>query len=290
MNMNKSGIILEGGGTRGVFTSGVLDCFMENDLYVPYVIGVSAGACNAADYASKQPFRTRKCTIDYLYNDSYLSMKNMILKKELFDMDLIFDKFPNELIPFDYETFFKKDMRCIFVATNCATGEPEYFEEYENKERLMDICKASSSLPYISSMVDIDGTPYLDGGLSDSVPIVKALRDGIKKPIIILTRNHGYRKKVRESIDVSKLIYKDYPKLNEAMYKRNARYNRTMEFIEYLEYNNHAIVIRPELPAIDRKEQNTDILMDFYNHGYEMGEKYLAIIKEFVNVQKKSNI
>ena len=245
--MKKSGIILEGGGTRGVFTSGVLDYFMEKGLYFPYVIGVSAGACNAVGYASKQPYRTRKCMIDYLYSDSYLSIKNMLLNKGLFDMDLIFDKFPNDLIPFDYDTFFSKEIRCIITVTNCITGKAEYLEEYEDKKRLMDICKASSSLPYISPIIEIDGTPYLDGGLADSV-----------------------------------LVYRDYPNLNETIYKRNARYNRMMEFIEHLEEKGHVIVLRPEMPAIDRAEQNTDVLMDFYQHGYEIAEKYYDSIIEFI--------
>lgn len=280
--MKKSGIILEGGGTRGVFTSGVLDYFMEKGLYFPYVIGVSAGACNAVGYASKQPYRTRKCMIDYLYSDSYLSIKNMLLNKGLFDMDLIFDKFPNDLIPFNYDNFFSKEIRCIITVTNCITGKAEYLEEYEDKKRLMDICKASSSLPYISPIIEIDGTPYLDGGLADSVPIVKALHDGCKRPVIILTRNKNYRKKVKDSVDFSKLVYRDYPNLNETIYKRNARYNRMMEFIEHLEEKGHVIVLRPEMPAIDRAEQNTDVLMDFYQHGYEIAEKYYDSIIEFI--------
>lgn len=281
--MKKSGIILEGGGTRGVFTSGVLDYFMERDLYFPYIIGVSAGACNAVGYASRQPYRTRKCMIDYLYTDSYISVRNMLKNKGLFDMELIFDKFPNDLIPFDYDTFFNSGTRCILTVTNCETGQAEYLEEYEDRKRLMDICRASSSLPFVSPIFEVDGKPYLDGGLSDSIPIVKALRDNCRRPVIILTRNKGYRKKVKDSMDFSKLIYREYPKLNEAIYKRNARYNRTMEFIEHLEAKGHIFVIRPEMPAIDRAEQNTDVLTDFYQHGYEMGKRCFDALNEFLN-------
>lgn len=197
-------------------------------------------------------------------------------------MDLIFDKFPNNLIPFDYDTFFSKKTRCIITVTNCITGEAEYLEEYEDKKRLMEICKASSSLPYISPIIEIDKTPYLDGGLADSIPLVKALNDGCKRPVLILTRNKDYRKKVRESVDFSKLVYRDYPKLNETIYKRNARYNRMMDFIEHLEKKGHIIVLRPEIPAIDRAEQNTDVLMNFYNHGYEIAEKFYDSIVNFI--------
>lgn len=219
--------------------------------------------------------------IDYLYENSIYSIKNMLMKKGLIDMDLLFDKLPNELIPYDYDTFFASETRCIMVATDCETGKAEYFEEKSDKTRLMNICKASSSLPYISTIVEIDGTPYLDGGLADSVPLIKALRDGINRPVLILTRNKGYRKKEKESLDVSKLVYKDYPALSETIYKRSARYNKVMNYIDKLEEDNHAVVIRPEIPAIDRAEQDTEKLTEFYNHGYEMGEKYFETIKNF---------
>lgn len=282
--MKKSGIVLEGGGTRGVFTSGVLDYFMEKDLYFPYVIGVSAGACNAVGYTAKQPYRTRKCMIDYLYSDSYISIKNLLLNKGLFDMELIFDTFPNNLIPFDYDTYFNSGVKCIITVTNCETGEAEYLEENEDRKRLMDICKASSSLPFVSPVIEIDGKPYLDGGMADSVPVVKALKDGYKKPVIVLTRNKGYRKKEKEkdSVDISKLFYREYPKLNEAIFKRNARYNKTMDFIDYLEEKEYAFVIRPQIPAIDRAEQNTDVLTDFYHHGYSVASECFDKLKDYL--------
>lgn len=282
--MKKSGIVLEGGGTRGVFTSGVLDYFMEKDLYFPYVIGVSAGACNAVGYTAKQPYRTRKCMIDYLYSDSYISIKNLLLNKGLFDMELIFDTFPNNLIPFDYDTYFNSGVKCIITVTNCETGEAEYLEENEDRKRLMDICKASSSLPFVSPVIEIDGKPYLDGGMADSVPIVKALKDGYKKPVIVLTRNKGYRKKEKEkdSVDISKLFYREYPKLNEAIFKRNARYNKTMDFIDYLEEKEYAFVIRPQIPAIDRAEQNTDVLTDFYHHGYSVASECFDKLNDYL--------
>lgn len=283
--LKKAGIVLEDGGTRGVFTAGVLDYFMENNMYFPYIIGVSAGACNAVAYAAHQPYRTRKCMIDYLYSDSYVSIKNMIINKSLFDMELIFDAFPNGIIPFDYDTFFKGESRCLITVTNCNTGEPEYLEEYTDKKRLMQICQASSSLPFVSQITEVDGEPYLDGGVSDSIPVVKMLRDGYKKPVVILTRNKGYRKKERDknSMDFSKLVYRNYPKLNEAIFKRNARYNKTLEFIEELENKGHIFVIRPEMEPVDRAEQDTDKLMEFYQHGYDMGIKYLDELKTFIN-------
>ena len=176
--MKTTGLILEGGGTRGVFTAGVLDYFMEQNLYLPYVIGVSAGACNAVNYVSRQPGRTKKCTIDYLAAGSYVGLRHLIRNHSLFNMELIFDIFPNSIFPFDYEQFFHSEQTCILTATNCLTGEAAYLQERESRERLMQICRASSSLPVVSPMVYVDGIPLLDGGLADSVPLRKALRDG----------------------------------------------------------------------------------------------------------------
>ena len=186
--MKKAGMVLEGGGTRGVFTAGVLDYFMEQGMYLPYVIGVSAGACNAVDYASHQPGRMKLCTIDFLEAGSYVGLKSLVKTHSLFNMDLIFDIFPNKIIPFDYDTYFSSGMECILTATNALTGKAEYLSEKSDRQRLMTICRASSSLPVVSPIVDVDGIPMVDGGVADSVPIRKALHDGVKKPVIILTR------------------------------------------------------------------------------------------------------
>ena len=173
-------LVLEGGATRGVFTSGVLDFLMEKDFYTTDVIGVSAGACNAIDYVSRQIGRTKKCMIhkekEY---DFYLGLRKMVKEKSMMDMDLIFDRYPKELIPFDFDTYFQSEMKCDQVVTNCETGKAEYLDERKEKERLLKICRASSSMPLAAPIVRIDGVPYLDGGLSDSVPIERADRKSV---------------------------------------------------------------------------------------------------------------
>lgn len=283
--MKNVGLILEGGGTRGVFTAGVLDYFMECQLEFNYIIGVSAGAGNAISYVAKQIERTKKCTIDSLENEKYVSVKKFVKDKMLFDMDLIFDKFPNELYPFDYDTYFNSGTKCILGLTNCETGEPYYFEEMENrdKSRLMQGCRASSSLPYISPVVMIDGIPMLDGGLSDPIPIRKALRDGIKKNVVILTRPLGYRKKLnRKQSVLSRKVYKDYPNLSETMDRRRSMYNKTMELIERLEQEGHILVIRPQVPPVDRMEQDSEVLTQFYNHGYDYAKEIYNSVLQFL--------
>jgi predicted patatin/cPLA2 family phospholipase len=274
--MKKTGLILEGGATRGVFTSGALDYLMEQNLYFPYVIGVSAGSCNAVDYVSKQIGRTRDCMIHKEKEYSYINMRNVIKNRSLFDMDMIFDKYPNEIFPFDYDTFFASDIKCEIVATNCLTGKAEYFEEKSKKERLMAICRASSSMPVVAPAVKIDGVPYLDGGLADSIPIRHALKAGYKKNVVILTRNPGYRKKEKKKLNqIYIAAYRKYPELLRAIYRRAYEYNRTLDLIDRLEREGRIFVVRPQAKTVSRAERNYDTLMNFYQHGYDhMKERY----------------
>ena len=168
--MEKATLVLEGGATRGVFTSGALDFLMEQKLYMSHVIGVSAGACNGVDYVSKQIGRTKNCMIHTEKEYDYINLRKFVRERSLIDMDMIFEKFPNEVYPFDFDTYFQSDIVCEMVTTNCVTGKAEYMTEKSDPKRLMKVCRASSSLPLFSPIVNIDGTPYLDGGLADSVP------------------------------------------------------------------------------------------------------------------------
>lgn len=279
-------LVLEGGATRGVFTSGVLDFLMEKDFYTTDVIGVSAGACNAIDYVSRQIGRTKKCMIhkekEY---DFYLGLRKMVKEKSMMDMDLIFDRYPKELIPFDFDTYFQSEMKCDQVVTNCETGKAEYLDERKEKERLLKICRASSSMPLAAPIVRIDGVPYLDGGLADSVPIERALKKGRKKILVILTRNEGYRKK-KPSLGETRIYraaYKKYPNLVRTILRRPYVYNKQMEQIEQLERKGEIFVLRPKIKTIGRMEKNYDRLTSFYEHGYvQMKEEYERLL-EYLN-------
>ena len=167
---------------------------MEQNTEFSYVTGVSAGACNAVDFVSKQTGRTRQCMIQEDKEYSYISMGNVIKNKSLFDMDMLFDRYPNEIFPFDFDTYFQSQTECELVVTNCNTGEAEYLSEREDRQRLMNICRASSSLPVVSPVVELDGEMYLDGGIADSIPVIHAMKKGFRKNVVILTRNYGYRK------------------------------------------------------------------------------------------------
>lgn len=272
---------MEGGATRGIFTSGVLDFMMERDLYLPYVIGVSAGACNGIDYVSRQIGRTRNCIIPSNKTSRYVNVKRVLKTRSLFDMDLIFDKYPKEIFPFDFEVYKHSEIRCELAVTNCVTGKAEYLDDREDAERLLSICRASCSMPVASRMVEVDGIPYMDGGLADSVPVARMLKQGYKKCVVVLTRNAGYRKRLsRQAAAIYQAAYKEYPELVKAACRRPLVYNRTMDLIDRLEEKGHIFVIRPENPVVSRTEQRPEALDAFYRHGYElMKQRYEALLR-----------
>lgn len=280
----KAGLILEGGSNRGVFTSGVLDYFMEQNCYFPNVVGVSAGSCNALGYLSRQPKRTKRCMIDYLRVGKYAGIKYIVKQKSIFDMDLLFDIFPNGVIPFDYETYFKSKQKCWMVTTNCRTGLAEYLDERSSKRRLMDICRASSSLPIIAPVVELDGVPMFDGGVADSVPLRFMMKQGCNRNVLILTRQKGYRKMPsKKSNRASEFLYgRKYPNLVKAIKRRYIAYNQTMELIEKLEAEGKVFVIRPQIPVVKHIEKNPDVLQEFYNHGYEYAKEIYPAMMEFL--------
>ena len=278
-------IVLEGGATRGVFTSGILDYLMEEDLYFSHVIGVSAGSCNGVDYVSRQIGRTKKCMIPEKKEYSYYSgVRSAIKEKSILDMDMVFDTFPKKIYPFDFETYFQSDMVCEIVTTNCETGKAEYMTEQSDPDRLMKLCRASSSMPLLSPIVNIDGVPYLDGGLADSVPIRRALQSGNEKIVLVLTRNPGYRKKPisKGTVKLYRRAYKKYPNLVHAAIYRNHVYNKTMELVERLEEEGKIFVIRPLVPTVSRLERDETALTAFYQHGYNLMKRQREALQRYL--------
>lgn len=266
----KSGLILEGGGMRGVFTSGVLDCFMDKGIRFPYTIGVSAGACNGLSYISRQRGRAKFSNIDLLEKYNYIGIKHLLKKGNIMDFDLLFHTFPNEIIPYDYEMLAKCEERYEMVTTSCKTGKACYFEEKKNPEKVIDIVKASSSLPFVCPIAYVDGEPMLDGGIADSIPILRARELGYNNNVVVLTRNKGYRKTEKEMKFVS-MFYKEYPAMQEAIRQRNRIYNEQISMVEKMEDAGKIVVIRPQKPIeVDRMERNTKKLLALYEEGYEL--------------------
>ena len=272
----KTGLVLEGGGMRGVFTSGVLDAFMKHELYFPYVVAVSAGACNGLSYMSRQPRRARYSNIDMLQKYGYISLKNLLTQGSIFDPDILYERFPKEILPFDFETYRQNPATFEMVTTNCLTGRAEYLSEKEDAQRMTAIVKASSSLPYVSQITYVDGTPMLDGGIVDSIPVVRSVDKGYSPNVVILTRNKGFRSS-EPDIKVPKLFYKDYPRLRVALSRRVEEYNRQLDLIERMEDWGEVICIRPERPMdVDRICRDVHKLEALYEEGFAIGEKFCA--------------
>ena len=275
MFLKDFGLVLEGGGMRGVFTSGVLDALMQHDIHFPYVVGVSAGACNGLSYASWQPGRAHFSNIDLFRTYDYLSLKHLIRQGSIFDADLLYDRLPRDIYPYNYEAYFKSNILYEQVVTNCLTGRAEYLSEHSgNSQRLLDICHASSSLPYVSKIVYVDNIPYLDGGIVDSIPVKHAFSRGYKKLLVVLTRNKGYRKSGKD-YKIPRFIYGGYPRLRVCLSRRNSVYNKQLEYVEQLEDEGKIHVIRPQEPLqVDRLEKDLNKLEALYQEGFMLGEQY----------------
>ena len=285
MTIKKATLVLEGGATRGIFTSGALDYLMERDLYFSDVIGVSAGSCNAVDYVSRQPGRTRDCMIPTDKEGKYYyGIRDFVKEKSLMNMDLIFDKYPKELLPFDFETYFNSEINCQIVTTNCLTGKAEYMTEDSDNDRLMKLCRASSSMPLLTPIVNIDNVPYLDGGLADSVPIRRAQQMENEKIVVILTKNQGYRKSVLSPTmqRVYKRAYKSYPNLIRTISRRSFEYNKTMNYLDQLEKRGEIFILRPQVKPVSRLERNKETLHAFYEHGYKYTERKFDDLMEYL--------
>lgn len=285
--LHKAALVLEGGAMRGIFTAGVLDCLMEKDCWFAYVAGVSAGSSNAVDYISRQIGRTRDCMAvrgkekekEYINTNLLKFLKS----REIFDMEMLYDRYPNELFPFDYDTYFHSPIQCELVLTNCLTGRAEYLDERRDKKRLLSLVAGSSSIPLLSRMVEVDGIPYLDGGLADSIPILRAMEKGYRKIFLVLTREKGYRKKEKSlGHSLIKMYYRKYPELVRTTVNRAKVYNRTMELVEKWEEEGRIFVIRPEIPPVKRTEKDCDQLLAFYQHGYDRMEARMEELWEYL--------
>lgn len=269
-----TGLVLEGGGMRGVFTSGVLDAFMKHDLYFRYVVAVSAGACNGMSYISRQPRRARFSNIDLLSKYDYIGLRHLVTQGCIFDQKLLYDKFPNEYVPFDFDTYFSSPSTFEMVTTNCLTGLPAYLTEKQNKQRALDIVRASSSLPFVSKIVEIDQIPMLDGGITDSIPVIRSMATGHHKNVVILTRQKGYRSTERDR-KIPHFIYKKYPRLRVALSRRVATYNEQLELVDQLEAAGQIVCIRPQGPVeVGRMEKDTTKLERLYQEGYMLGDDF----------------
>lgn len=272
---SNTGLVLEGGGMRGVFTSGVLDAFMKHEVYFPYVVAVSAGACNGLSYMSHQPRRARWSNIDMLQKYDYISLKSLIVNGSIFDPELIYERFPNEFFPFDYDTYEKNPATFEVVTTNCRTGRAMYLTERHDHRRLTQLIRATSSLPFVAHITQVDGIPMLDGGIVDSIPILRSIDTGHQENVVVMTRNRGYRSS-EPDIKIPKFLYGEYPRLRVALSRRTAAYNEQLDLVERMEDWGEIVVIRPQKPLeVGRITEDVAKLERLYEEGFQQGEQFI---------------
>lgn len=280
----KIGLVLEGGAHRGVFTAGAIDYLLEQGVTFQYVIGTSAGACNAMNFLAGQIGRGRDSMIVTDKSLHYFGMKTLIKTGHYFDLDWAFKEFPEKYFPFHFEDYFNHPAEREFAATNCLTGEAVYLTDRgTDREYLMSIGKASSSLPGMSAVVEVDGVPYADGGVADSIPVRRAFERGCDKVVVIETRRKEFRMKLSKGTKaVAKMSGRKYPALANAMLRRHENYNATLDFIHEKEAEGTVFSIRPTMQEVSRTEKDYHKLSKFYHHGYQQMKAAYPALKAFM--------
>ena len=273
------GLVLEGGTFRALFSAGVMDALLDNDIMFPYCIGVSAGISNGISYISKQKGRNLDIILKYRHDNRYLSKRNILKCGSVFGIDFVFDKIPNQLIPFDWDTFHQYEGKVYAGVTNANTGKIEYLD-CKDTDLKGSIFKATCAIPVVFPPIEWKGQMYYDGGLADSIPVRKSIADGNQTNLIVLTQPKGFKKVYSKSYDITvKLIRKKYPNMVDVLKNRYIMYNETVSFCEKLESEDKAIIIRPEF-AINSMEKNSDTIQKTYQHGYDMAIKNIDKIQK----------
>lgn len=279
----KTGLVLEGGGKRGIYAAGVLDVLLENNIWADGLIGTSAGAVNGCSYVSNQYERNLRYNIRFAKEKKYMSIYSLITTGNVVGTDFAYNILPNKLEVFDYDAFEKSPVAYYVTCSNVETGKAEYIQCKSLRGKNMDYLRASASLPYVSQIVEIDGKKYLDGGICDSIPL-KAFQDmGYEKNLVVLTRPRGYIKKPENNL-LANLYYRKYPAFVTALRNRYAVYNRTLKYIEQQENQGNILVLRPsESIRVGRMERDSERLKQMYELGKNDAGQMLDAIASFLS-------
>lgn len=288
MKADSIGLIVEGGGMRGAYAAGILEAFLDHELSFPYAIGVSAGANTLCSYLSGQKGRNERLYTKWIADKRFIGWQNLFKEGGYFGMDFLFDDLPKYLDPFDFEAFKQTSTLFKVGVTHCKSGQARYFEpaKVATLDEANRILRASSSLPFISKMVDIEGEYYLDGGLCDSIPIQQSLADGNKKNVLVLTRNADYRKQYSKQMHrLAKIYGRNYPEVVHCIATRYQHYNHTLDRIAQLEAEGSAFILRPVMPLeVDRFEKSVDKLKVLFEQGYQQASDALPALKDWIQI------
>lgn len=282
MDKEAIGLVLEGGGMRGIFTAGVLDLFLDHSLEFDDCVAVSAGACHAVSYLSKQRGRAFDVAVDYLDDWHYCSVRNRIFTGSLFGMKMLFERIPQELNVLDYDTFRNKRTSFSVVVTNCRSGEAELLPVDDAMSELIHV-QASCSLPMLTPMTHINGIPYLDGGIVSSVPLQYSISHGNTKHVVVMTQPEGFVRQPMEFLWLMRLYYARYPKLVEALSQRHIRYNEEVDMVERLAADGKVFVIRPDADlGVRRVDKDKRKLRETYLRGYDKAKAMMPELLQFL--------
>ena len=283
------GLVLEGGGTRGAYTAGVLDVFLQEGIRFPCVYGVSAGACNAISYISGQYKRNYNIFYQYLRDKRYLSISSLLTTGSIFGFDFIFGELSQKLLPLDYEAFHSSTVRFRVGVTDLNSGQPYYFEKEDVTDR-MEVVRASSSMPFVSKVVHFAGKHLLDGGIADPIPMEQSIQDGNHLNVVVLTRDLHYQKSKPDfPRPLLRAAYPRYPRLADAIARRPQRYNALTKLCRRQEDLGNAVVIRPSRPImVSRYEKDPERLVEIYQMGIADTQEKLRSIDALLNAKDKA--
>ncbi len=279
----KTGLVLEGGAMRGLFSAGVMDVLMEHQIAFDGTIGVSAGAAFGCNYKSRQPGRVIRYNTEYARDPRYCSLRSLFKTGDLFGADFCYHELPNKLDPFDTEAFQQNPMEFYVVCTDVLTGEAVYQKCGIADDECFEWLRASASMPLVSRTVEIGGRRMLDGGIADSIPLRYFEQIGYNKILVILTQPEGYRKKKNKALPLIRLSFRQYPKMVEALEKRHKKYNDTLAYVKKREREGAVLVLRPQDSlSIGRVEHNPERMRQVYDCGRKVALQSLEQIEAFL--------
>lgn len=280
--MNQIGLVLQGGGTRGVYTAGILDYYMEQNIYFPYVAAVSSGACNASAYLSRQQGLAKIMHIKYIDDRRYMSFRNLWQGKSILGLDFIFDELPHTLEPFHFDAFQQAKEIFKVGVTDCLTGRSIFFEKHTCTE-IFKVIRASCSVPFITSIFQYQGLKLLDGGITAPIPIQQSISDGNQKNVIIQTSVGEYMLKSRFLPYLAKQIYGSYQALRQAIVQHYKVYNQTIHEIKQLEATKAAFVLRPSYSIRTKGlERSPLVLTSLYEQGYQDAKMNFSALMRWI--------
>lgn len=276
-----SALILEGGTFRPIFSCGVMDALLDNGVDFTYVIGVSAGITDGMSYVSKQQKRNYDILMNHRHDKRYVGFRNYLTDRSLFGLKFAYETLPNEVYPFDWETFLKNPAEVKVGVTNAETGETEYLDGKE-LDKTCGMLKATCAIPFVFPAIELNGKKYYDGGICDPIPVRKAQKDGQERMLIVLTRPEGYKKTLsRANVAAAKLLRKKFPKLVRPLMTRHMMYNETVAYCEQLEREGKAVILRPTKKVqIESLEKDLEKIDRIYRFGYEEAVRNLDRIKK----------